>query len=178
MTNSSTRIPRCEVMGLCETIHASGPLPVFGARVLGLFVCVRLTLILAAPQPAPGAARRGLWRLPANVSRVIAAYTPLIARALEVSVPTVEDLDPTAQLIVDGTLLECWSWKDRPKLYSGRHRTTGLNVQVACTLSGALAWVCDPPRREGPRHRGPAPQRPERRPRHRPPRRDTTTPCR
>ena len=55
-----------------------------------------------------------------------------------------EDLDPTAQLIVDGTLLECWSWKDRPELYSGRHRTTGLSVQVACTLSGALAWVCDP----------------------------------
>ena len=55
-----------------------------------------------------------------------------------------EDLDTTAQLIVDGALLECWSWKDRPELYSGRHRTTGLSVQVACTLSGALAWVCDP----------------------------------
>ena len=61
--NSSTRLPRCEVVDLCETIHASGPLPVFGARVLGLFVCVRLTLILAAPQPAPGAARRALLRL-------------------------------------------------------------------------------------------------------------------
>ena len=57
-----------------------------------------------------------------------------------------EDLDPTAQLIVDGPLLECWSWKDRPELYSGRHRTTGLSVQVACTLSGTLAWVSAPPR--------------------------------
>ena len=55
-----------------------------------------------------------------------------------------EDLDPTAQLIVDGTLLECWSWVGHPELYSGRHKTTGLNVQVACTLSGALAWVSDP----------------------------------
>ena len=45
MTNSSTRIPRCEVMGLCEAIFAENPdLPVFGARVLGLFLCVRLTL--------------------------------------------------------------------------------------------------------------------------------------
>ena len=55
--NSSTRLPRCEVAGLCETIHASGRLPVFGTRALGLFVCVRLTLILAATQPVPGAAR-------------------------------------------------------------------------------------------------------------------------
>ena len=56
----------------------------------------------------------------------------------------VEDLDPTAQLIIDGTLLQCWSWKDHPELYSGKHKTTGLNVQVACTLSGTLAWVSDP----------------------------------
>ena len=58
--------------------------------------------------------------------------------------PTVEDLDPTVQLIVDGTLLQCWSWADHPELYSGKHRTTGVNVQVACTLSGTLAWVSDP----------------------------------
>ena len=64
MTNSSTRIPRCEVMGLCEAIFAENPdLPVFGARVLGLFLCVRLTLILAEAQHVPGAARRGLRRL-------------------------------------------------------------------------------------------------------------------
>ena len=53
--------------------------------------------------------------------------------------PTVEDLDPTVQLIVDGTLLQCWSWADHPELYSGKHQTTGVNVQVACTLSRPLA---------------------------------------
>ncbi len=58
--------------------------------------------------------------------------------------PTVEDLDPTVRLIVDGTLLECWSWADHSELYSGKHQTTGVNVQVACTLSGTLAWVSDP----------------------------------
>jgi hypothetical protein len=35
--------------------------------------------------------------------------------------PTADDLDPDEQYIVDGTLLPCWSWKDRPKLYSGKH---------------------------------------------------------
>lgn len=57
--------------------------------------------------------------------------------------PTVEDLVSAARLIVDGTLLECWSWKNHPELYSGKHRTAGLNVQVACTQAGALAWVSD-----------------------------------
>ena len=53
-------------------------------------------------------------------------------------------VNPTAQLIINGTLLQCWPWKDHPELYSGKHKTTGVNVQVACTLSGTLAWVSDP----------------------------------
>ena len=51
MTNSSTRISRSEVVDLCEAIHASGPLPVFGARALGLFLCVRLTLTYLRHNP-------------------------------------------------------------------------------------------------------------------------------
>ncbi|WP_399498267.1 transposase family protein [uncultured Actinomyces sp.] len=145
MTNSSTRIPRREVLDLCETIYAQNPdLPVLGARVLGLFLCVRLTLTYLRRNPCQEllAEFYGIWQ--PTASRVIGAYTPLIAAALNSNVPTVEDLDPSVQLIVDGTLLECWSWKDHPELYSGRHRTTGLNVQVACTQSGTLAWVSDP----------------------------------
>ena len=30
------------------------------------------------------------------------------------------------------------------KLYSGKHKTTGMNVQVACTITGCLAWISDP----------------------------------
>ncbi len=55
-----------------------------------------------------------------------------------------EDMGPTAQLIVDGTLLECWFWVDHPELYSGKHKTIGLNVQVACTPLSRLAWASDP----------------------------------
>ena len=51
MTNSSTRITRDDVLDLCEAIHASGSLPVFGARVLGLFLCVRLTLTYLRHNP-------------------------------------------------------------------------------------------------------------------------------
>lgn len=39
-------------------------------------------------------------------------------------------MDPAAQLIVDGTLLLCWSWKDHPEL--------GLSV-----LIGEVGWAGD-----------------------------------
>ena len=136
-TSHQTHHPAKHLTRLCRP-PASGPLPVFGARVLGLFLCVRLTLTYLRHN-LPQELLAEVYNVSqATVSRVISAYTPLIARALQTSVPTVEDLDPTAQLIIDGTLLECWSWKDHPELYSGKHKTTGLNVQVACTLSGAL----------------------------------------
>ena len=66
IVNGSMRILRSEIVDMCEAIFDMGPLPVFGARVLGLYLCVRLTLILAEVQPAPGDTRRGLRRLPAH----------------------------------------------------------------------------------------------------------------
>jgi hypothetical protein len=59
-------------------------------------------------------------------------------------VPTADELDDQKQYVVDGTLLPCWSWAGHPELYSGKHKTTGMNVQVACTLDGDLAWISDP----------------------------------
>ena len=35
-------------------------------------------------------------------------------------------------------------------MYSGKHKTTSMNVQVACDLTGRLVWVSDPI--EGRRH--------------------------
>jgi hypothetical protein len=48
------------------------------------------------------------------------------------------------QYIMDGTLLPCWSWASRKDLYSGKHKKTGMNVLVACTLEGRISWVSDP----------------------------------
>ena len=80
----------------------------------------------------------------AAISRVVAVYTPLIAEALQARVPGAGDLDPDRQYIIDGTLAPCWSWHDHPELYSGKHHTTGVNLQVACTLTGQLAWASPP----------------------------------
>ena len=93
-------------------------------------------------QPAPGAARRISQ---AAASRAFTAYTPLIAQILQEHVPTVGDFDPTAQLIVDGTLLECWSWKNHPEFdltQAQDHRTQ--RPGHLHPPSGHLAWVSDP----------------------------------
>lgn len=79
-----------------------------------------------------------------TISRVIETFTAAIAEALGHVVPTGDDLDPAEQLIVDGTLLPCWSWRGHRELYSGKHRTTGHNVQVAVRADGTLRWVSDP----------------------------------
>ena len=79
-----------------------------------------------------------------TISRAISTVTPLIARALARFVPVAEELVTGRQYIVDGTLLPCWSWASDPGLYSGKHKTTGMNVQVVCTLDGALVWISDP----------------------------------
>ena len=59
-------------------------------------------------------------------------------------VPTADELAENMQYIIDGTLLPCWSWAARPELYSGKHKTTGMNIQVACNLAGRLVWISDP----------------------------------
>ena len=79
-----------------------------------------------------------------TVSRRITTLTPVLEEALTDYLPTLEELPGTDTLIVDGSLLTCWSWADAPELYSGKHRTTGLNVQVVTDLAGRRVYVSEP----------------------------------
>lgn len=88
-----------------------------------------------------------------TISRAVAWVTPRLGQVLEEFVPTAEDLDEEVVYVVEATLLPCWSWAWYPDLFSGKHETTGMNVQVACTLDGRLAWIWD---------LGPGPRRPPR----------------
>jgi DDE superfamily endonuclease len=85
-----------------------------------------------------------------TISRANSRITSRLAIVLAPFVPTAEDLDPGTQYIYDGTLLPCWSWREHRELYSGKRKTTGKNVQVACNLYGELAWISDPV--DGSRH--------------------------
>jgi hypothetical protein len=82
-----------------------------------------------------------------TVSRAVTVMTALLGEVLRRHVPTADDLDGQVQYVVDGTLLPCWSWASCPALYSGKHKTTGMNVHVACPLSGA--WRGSPIRSPG-----------------------------
>ena len=116
-------------------------IPVASSRAPGTctYRCVRPVLVLLylnLPQ-VPLASKAGVSQVPAR--------THVIARALQASAPAVKG--------------------HSPDLYSGRHRTTGLDIQVTCTLSDQPG-----PDRGHRRHQG---QRPARPPAVDPPRRCT-----
>jgi hypothetical protein len=132
---------------ICETIQPVDPMPQKPCgrkQLLSLRAKVAVTVsYLRTNRTEADLACQ--WQVDqSTISRVLCAYTPAVARALEHLVPTVEDLDPAEQLVVDGTLAPTWSWADHPEDYSGKHKTTGANLQVAVGLGGRLRWVSDP----------------------------------
>jgi len=143
----STGFRRDEVVTLCSMItdrFGSSPNRCGRRPVLGLFRSVTLTLCYLRRNRVQQDLADQFDVSQSTVSRAIAKYADILGDLLKDWTPAVDDLDPAEQLIIDGTLLPCWSWADHPELWSGKHRTTGLNVQVACTLSGTLTWVSDP----------------------------------
>ena len=142
----TTGFSRDQITDLCEAVHresANGknvPWP----PCLGLFRAVAVTLTYMRRNRVQDELAETYGVSQSTISRAISAITPALGEALADYVPTADELDPRAQYIVDGSLLPCWSWASNPELYSGKHKTTGMNVQVACTLSGSLAWISDP----------------------------------
>lgn len=143
----TTGLSKGQILDLCAMLtERFGPFAKKAGRrrELGLFRSVNVTLAYLRRNHVQQELAELFDTSQSTISRTIARLTPLLGQVLSDWTPTVEDLDPTVQLIVDGTLLPCWSWADLPELWSGKHRTTGVNIQVACDLSGTLAWVSDP----------------------------------
>jgi DDE superfamily endonuclease/Helix-turn-helix of DDE superfamily endonuclease len=118
--------------------------------ILGLFRSITVALTYMRRNRVQDELAETFGVSQSTISRAVTWLTPLLGSVLGDYVPTPEDLDDQTQYVVDGTLLPCWSWASHPGLYSGKHKTTGMNVQVACTLSGQLAWISDAI--EGSRH--------------------------
>ncbi len=149
----TTGLSRDEIVDLCARVadlnrqdEASGntSTPVAWPPILGLFKSVVVTLTYLRRNRVQAEIAESFGVSQSTVSRAVQALTPALGRVLADCVPVAEDLDPRTQYIVDGTLLPCWSWHGHRELYSGKHQTTGLNVQVACDLHGRLAWISDP----------------------------------
>ena len=145
----TTGFSRREIEDLCVSIAEIQELVLAADRrewppILGLGNSVVITLTYLRRNRVQWELAETYGVSQSTVSRAIMAVTPLLARALARYVPTAEELQPDRQYIVDGTLLPCWSWASDSGLYSGKHKTTGMNVQVVCTLDGELVWISDP----------------------------------
>lgn len=112
--------------------------------VMGLFNAVVVTLTYLRRNRVQAELAESFGVSQPTISRAVTALTPVLGRVLADYVPVAEDLDARSHYIVDGTLLPCWSWAGHPELYSGKHKTTGMNVQVVCDVYGRLAWISDP----------------------------------
>jgi hypothetical protein len=135
-----------EIVDICVRITAIelGPEDPRWPSTFGLFNSAVATLAYKRGNLAQAAIGEWMRVSQSTIHRAIKAITPLIQRALGESIPKADDLDPEEQFILDGTLLPCWSWKGRQDLYSGKHKDTGMNVQVACNIYGQISWVSDP----------------------------------
>lgn len=141
---NTTGLTHAEIQTLCTMIHQSTtPEQRTWPPVLGLYRCVVVTLTYLRRNRVQAEIAETFGVSQPTISRAVATLTPLIGDVLAHHVPTADDLDPHTQYLVDGTLLPCWSWATAPELYSGKHKTTGMNVQVASTLTGRLAWISD-----------------------------------
>ena len=132
-------------MDLCALIHSETTHEMrVWPPILGLFKSVVVALTYMRRNRVQAELAETFEVSQSTISRAITTLTPLLGKAVSSHVPTADELDEKTQHIVDGTLLPCWSWASHPELRSGKHKTTGMNVQVACTLSGQLSWISDP----------------------------------
>src|SRR6266511_3518815 len=148
----TTGYTRDQITDLCAMVYqevaAEGTL--VWPPVLGLFKSVVMALTCMRRNRVQVDLAETFEVSQSTISRAITGVTPVLGTVLAGYVPTADELDEGTQYIVDGTLLPCWSWASHPELYSGKHKTTGMNVQVACALTGSLAWIADPV--DGSRH--------------------------
>lgn len=79
-----------------------------------------------------------------SISRIIAQVETMIAAVLADAVPAPQEALRGSSAVIDGSLLPCWSWKEHPELWSGKHKTTGHNCQVVTGLDGRLVHLSDP----------------------------------
>jgi hypothetical protein len=142
----TTGFSKDEITDLCALVTATGmssnddDYP----PVLGLFKSVAVTLTYLRRNHVQQELAEYYEVSQSTISRAITAITPALARVTRQFTPTAEELPSDEQLIVDGTLVSCWSWDNHPELHSGKHHTTGLNIQVVCDLAGRLRWISDP----------------------------------
>jgi len=147
----TTGLDKAQILDLCVMVDRDATIEErTWPPILGLYKSVVATLTYVRRNRVQAEIAEAFDVSQPTISRAVIALTGLIERVLRKYVPTADELDDRKQYVVDGTLLPCWSWAGQRQLYSGKHKTTGLNVQVVGTLDGELVWISDPV--DGSRH--------------------------
>ncbi|MCY0963413.1 transposase, partial [Streptomyces sp. H27-H5] len=137
--------------GLVEQVHRvlvrDPDPPVVPGRMwaLGLFKSVVLVLFMLRQNPVQEAAAELFGVSQATVSRRWTALLPVVEKVLAGHVPDPSEASAGRVVLIDGTLVTTWDWaSEGTSMFSGKHRDTGFNLQVASTLSGDLLAVSMP----------------------------------
>jgi DDE superfamily endonuclease len=118
---------------------------------LGLFRSVAMVLALLRQNVVQQVAAEMFGVSQSTVSRRFQTLRQVIEAVLAEFVPTPAQVAGTSTVLVDGTLIPTWDWRDRSDLYSGKHHDTGLNLQLGATLGGDLVAVGAPGAERAPR---------------------------
>lgn len=76
-----------------------------------------------------------------TINRTITAVTDLLADRLVEKPLSLDQAPKDISLLIDGTLLPCWSWKAEKIIFSGKRRHSSVNVQVVTETHGNLQWI-------------------------------------
>ena len=152
MGKGITGLDRTQLSCLVEMVLGDTEISL-APRILGPLAAVRATLMYLRTNTSQEAIAEIMGVSQPTISRAISVVTRIIARVLGPVLATVEEVPHGGVHIIDGTLLPCWSWKDRTDLWSGKHKRTGLSLQVL--VSPAAPAVGLRPATGGhPRHQG------------------------
>ncbi|WP_327591591.1 transposase family protein [Streptomyces chartreusis] len=111
----------------------------------GLYKSVVLVLFLLRQDPVQEAAAELFGVSQATVSRRWTALLPVVEKVLASHIPDPSEASAGRIVLVDGTLVTTWDWaSEGTTMFSGKHRDTGFNLQVAATLTGDLLAVSAP----------------------------------
>jgi hypothetical protein len=144
----TTGFRKDEITDLCALVHARGASSGGDGYppILSLFKSVVVTLTYLRRNHVQQELAEYYGVSQSTISRAITAITPELAQVMRPFTPTADELPRNEQLIVDGTLVSCWSWDNHPELYSGKHHTTGLNLRSSAIWPDGCAGSPTPSR--------------------------------
>ncbi|GGU52088.1 hypothetical protein GCM10010289_85470 [Streptomyces violascens] len=121
--------------------------PVVPGRMwsLGLYKSVELVLFLVRQNPVQEVAAELFGVNQATASRRWNTLLLVVEKVLAGHVPDPAEASASRIALIDGTLVTTWDWaSEGTRIFSGKHRDTGFNLQIAATLAGDLLAVSEP----------------------------------